>query len=94
MIKTKFSKCNKLERSQSQGKQGMGQSTGSLKGGAPNNKRKLDSCLTSDELELINRGTDCFVNSVIQLIRNTEYVKFIQSYLPQLITKSSPDSYN
>ena len=71
----------------------MDHSTGSLKGGAPNNKRKLNSCLTSKELELINRGTDCFVNSVIQLMRNTEYVKFIKSCLSLLITNSPPNSY-
>ena len=56
-------------------------------------KRKLSDCVSSEELQLINRGTDCFVNSVVQLIRNTGYVPYIRAHLPMLIANSTEDSY-
>ena len=68
-------------------------SSSCLKGGAPNDKRKLTNCVSSNELQLINRGTDCFVNSVVQLIRNTAYAPFIRAHIPMLIADSAEDSY-
>ena len=68
-------------------------SSSCLKGGAPNDKRKLSDCVSSEELQLINRGTDCFVNSVVHLIRNTGYVPYIRTHLPMLIANSTEDSY-
>ena len=64
-----------------------------LKGGAHSNKRKVRSCFTNNDLKLINRGSDCFVNSVIQLLRNTDYYAFIQGHLQVLLANSTPDSY-
>ena len=64
-----------------------------LKGGASDDKRTLDSYLPNNQLQLINRGTDCFVNSVIQLMRNTDYAQFIRDHLPLLIVNSTQDSY-
>ena len=68
-------------------------SSSCLKGGAPNDKRKLTNCVSSNELQLINRGTDCFVNSVVQLIRNTAYAPFIRAHIPMLVADSTEDSY-
>ena len=38
-----------------------------------------------DHLQLVNRGTDCFVNSVVQLLRNTDYAVFIKTHVPILL---------
>jgi hypothetical protein len=53
-----------------------------LKGGAPKIKKPPKK---SDQLQLRNGGTDCFVNSVIQLLRKTGYMTFIKDY-QQLIS--------
>ena len=45
-----------------------------LKGGTSRRKKSLQKC---NELQLLNRGTDCFVNSVVQLLRQTDYASFI-----------------
>ena len=68
-------------------------SSSCLKGGAPKYKQKCTNYVSSDELQLINRGTDCFVNSVVQLLRNTGYVPFIRAHLPMVIANSAADSY-
>ena len=67
--------------------------TSGLKGGTPGLKVKLGSYSNRDDLQLINRGSDCFVNSVIQLLRCTDYAKFLKVNLPTLIAHSTPDSY-
>ena len=61
-------------------------STFGLKGGIgainipeqPNNQ-------DDSQLRLLNYGTDCFVNSVIQLLRVTPYVDFLKQFQPFLI---------
>ena len=63
-----------------------------LQGGARKIKGSING-MENDDLMLINRGTDCFVNSVLQLIRNTEYVRFIKTHGQTLLQKSSKDSY-
>ena len=68
-------------------------STFGLKGGVSPKKAKLKDYPSVGELQLINRGSDCFVNSIIQLLRNTEYFKFIQEHFPSLSKNCSPDSY-
>ena len=64
-----------------------------LKGGAPAKKAKLDDCMIINELQLTNRGSDCFVNSIIQLLRNTPYIQFIKVHLPSILSNSTLDSY-
>ena len=59
-----------------------------LRGGAKSNDR-LDTL--KNELQLINRGTDCFVNSVIQMLRNTDYFQFIRNDVPSLLGQYSGD---
>ena len=58
-----------------------------------NDKIRFFACVSSEELQLINRETDCFVNSVVQLIRNTVYVPYIRAHLPMLMANSPEDSY-
>ena len=64
-----------------------------LKGGAPTKKMKLNGYGSNDELKLINRGSDCFVNSTIQLLRKTGYVNFINTHFPTILMNSNPDGY-
>ena len=60
-----------------------------LKGGAK--VEKLNKGLMASQLKLINRGTDCFVNSVIQMLRNTEYASFLTQNLPNIIVQDTED---
>ena len=62
-----------------------------LKGGAK--VEKLNKGHKSSQLKLINRGTDCFVNSVIQMLRNTEYESFLRQNLPNIIVQDTEDRY-
>ena len=64
-------------------------STG-LRGGAPNLKAGQEK---SDQLQLRNRGTDCFMNSIIQLLRNTGYITFIKEHLQPLLVDAPAESY-
>ena len=61
-----------------------------LKGGV--SKAKVTSA-TKGQLQFINRGTDCFVNSVLQMLRQTKYATFIIMHLPGLIDDASTDSF-
>ena len=45
-----------------------------------------------NELRLINRGSDCFVNCIIQLLRKTAYGDFIIEHL-QALTNASDEEY-
>ena len=72
----------------------MSEITSGLKGGAPSINANLGKYSTNNDLQLINRGSDCFVNCVIQLLRCTAYVKFMKVHLPDLITYTNPDSYS
>ena len=67
--------------------------TRGLKGGTPGIEANSGSCSTSDDLQLINRGSDCFVNCVLQLLRCTDYVRFLKVNLPCIIANSPQDSY-
>ena len=60
-------------------KTSKGAEFGSLQGGAPKSKKQQEEM---NELQLSNRGTDCFVNCIVQLIRNTAYMQFINDKLP------------
>ena len=62
-----------------------------LKGGAK--VVKLNKGHKASQLKLINRGTDCFVNSVIQMLRNTEYASFLTQNLPNIIVQDTEDRY-
>ena len=64
--------------------------TRGLKGGARTTNLKAN---INRQLKLLNRGTDCFVNSVIQMIRNTEYASFIKIHLPRLLANVSVDTH-
>ena len=90
---TMVNTVSKPKRSQFTASPVIDLSSSCLKGGAPNDKIEFTNCVSSDELQLINRGTDCFVNSVVQLIRSTGYVPFIRAHLPMLIANSAADSY-
>ena len=61
-----------------------------LRGGTSRRRKSLQKC---DELQLSNRGTDCFVNSVVQLLRQSDYASFIQMNLPSLLINASKDDY-
>ena len=63
-----------------------------LKGGTKAAPSKLNQ-ETTGQLQLTNRGTDCFVNSSIQLLRKTEYGEFINIHLPKLLAGAPPESY-
>ena len=89
--KTKTNRQKKYMRIQS-GLEQVSNITPGLKGGAPSSNANLGNYSTND-LQLINRGSDCFVNCVIQLLRCTAYAKFLKVHLPDLITNTSPDSY-
>ena len=52
-----------------------------LKGGSFTFKRRMEDNTKSKELQLMNRGSDCFVTSVIQLLISTEYMTFIECNL-------------
>ena len=62
-----------------------------LKGGAK--VEKLNKGHEASQLKLINRGTDCFVNSVIQMLRNSEYESFLKLNLPNIIVQDTEDRY-
>ena len=62
-----------------------------LRGGV--SKAKVNSAMKG-QLQLINRGTDCFVNSVLQMLRQTEYATFIIMHLPGLLDEASADNFN
>ena len=61
-----------------------------LKGGAP--KAKIHPP-KSGHLQLRNRGTDCFVNSVVQLMRQTAYATYIKLHLESLLVDAAPDAF-
>ena len=61
-----------------------------LKGGTSRRMKSLQKC---KYLQLSNRGTDCFVNSVVQLLRQTDYASFIQMNLANLLINASKDEY-
>ena len=67
-------------------KKWMAKSTSStgLKGGAPKAKVHPSKVQMhhdkNGQLRLSNRGTDCFVNSVVQLMRSTGYATFIKMH--------------
>ena len=65
--------------------------TSGLKGGARTTNSKENHI--NKQLKLLNTGTDCFVNSVIQMIRNTEYASFIKIHLPTLLANVSVDTH-
>ena len=46
-----------------------------------------------DKIQLTNRGTDCFVNSVVQLIKNTQYGTFIISQSQSLLESSNENEF-
>ena len=46
-----------------------------------------------DKIQLTNRGTDCFVNSVVQLIKNTQYGIFIISQSQSLFGSSNGNEF-
>ena len=91
-IKTKTNGHKKCMRIQS-GLEQVSEILSGLKGGAPSINANLGKYSTNNDLQLINRGSDCFVNCVIQLLRCTPYVKFMKVHLPDLIANTSPDSY-
>ena len=64
-----------------------------LKGGSFTFKRRMEDNTKSKELQLMNRGSDCFVTSVIQLLISTEYMTFIECNLPNLLHQSAPHTY-
>ena len=92
LSKTKRSTNNNMVKNNYLGEQLSDLSSCGLKGGSPI-ETKPGSCLTSNDLQLINRGSDCFVNSVIQLLRCTDYFKFIKNHLPYILANTPPDSY-
>ena len=88
----KFHKCYH-EMSKPTTKDVKNQFLHGLKGGSSTFKRRMESNTKSKELKLMNRGSDCFVNSVIQLLMSTEYMTFIECNLPHLLHQSAPDTY-
>ena len=65
----------------------------SLKGGASRFGNHQNQNENSD-LKLINRGTDCFVNSTIQLLRQTKYATFLKKEFSNLICNAPADIYS
>ena len=61
-----------------------------LRGGSSRKKKSSPKC---DELQLLNEGSDCFVNSVVQLMRQSDYASFLKMYLPNLLINASEDDY-
>ena len=63
---------------------------GGARGKAPGTKPQQNK---TNHPRLINRNNDCFVNSVIQLVRPTGYASFLKTQLPPLLAGAPADSY-
>ena len=46
-----------------------------------------------NHLRLLNSGTDCFVNFVLQLLSNTGYATYLANCVPSLLELTPADSY-
>ena len=70
--------------------------TTGLKGGARdevNKYNQLTNLQSVDHLKLLNEGTDCFVNSTLQLLSNTGYTNYLTTVLPPLLEDAPFGSY-
>ena len=84
---------NRLRHSEikDQPREGTGQKLDGLKGGGGN--KSFSSTKNTSYLQLTNTRNDCFVNSIIQLVRATGYGDFLMEKLPLLLVGAHPQSY-
>ena len=65
-----------------------------LRGGGGFNTHISSQYEYPHHLQLINSGSDCFVNSVIQLLRVTDYAYFLKMKFAPLLADATSQDYN